>query len=159
MKITSKNYTYFKIKKLLKLKTTILIFDSNIIKVKDWLLIEQTLHDANFQYYRASAKSIKRVLSQTIFKHYSNLINSQILLVFPKDDTNYSLDVFKQLKSKLTFLSLIHKKKVYSAPQIGKINSLNPNSVYSALNKLLINPFNCIYSQLVFYRQNILKSE
>lgn len=126
MHFESRDYQFLKIKQHLKNK--FLLFSNGANKTsQDWLVVEQTLSNANLKYYKIYNKIASKVLKNSIYKNIGQMIKGTFFFL-KLSETSLQLNkqkLFDSLKSVLfTLLSIKLNNKVYSITQIKNIKSL-----------------------------------
>ena len=137
MEITSKNYKIIKTKNYIK-KNNLFFFFSGIHRnSNDWILVEQSLKNINFNYYKIFNRTAEKLLNNSIYKTIKPTINSITFVIKPK-----TIQVSKQILlaslEPLLFNMLAIKlnNKIYQTTQLKNTYSLNYKN-----NKILVFKF------------------
>jgi hypothetical protein len=140
MKFTSKNYKIIKTKDYMKKNNLFFFFGGVNRNSNDWILVEQSLKNMNFNYYKIFNKTTKKTLTDSIFNTIKPAINGIKFLIKPKTKqiskqilmTSFEPLLFNMLAIKLN-------NKIYQATQLKNSYSLNYKD-----SKLLICQFGIV---------------
>jgi len=155
MNFNLKNYKAFKTSAFLRDNKYIVICLCSNFNYEDWTKIERELHKSNLKYHRLLNKVSINLLRKSIFKNYTFLINGPILLLAVKNKKDINIEQCLKFNSKISFLCLKVKSKIYVNSQLAenKFSLKNKNKYTKSLNSLQLSFFSfyknlCLYTQL-----------
>ena len=137
MEITSKNYKIIKTKNYIKKNNLFLFFSGIHRNSNDWILVEQSLKNINFNYYKIFNRTAKKLLNNSIYKTIKPAINSITFVIKPKTK-QVSKQILTASFEPLLFNMLAIKlnNKIYQTTQLKNTYSLNYKD-----NKILVFKF------------------
>lgn len=150
MKIKLKNYKYYKIKNYFKNQKMFFIYNNSDLNFKNWLHLQQNLHNKNLKCYKLNNNLTINFLNNSIFKNLSSLINGSIIIIGLKKNTYTDLLIsqLQNFNTMTTFLSLKLNNKIYSNNQLSTIKTFNYHKQIVIFTKSLKRFFKQPYNKL-----------
>lgn len=139
MDFTTKEYTIKKTKSYIQSNNLLFFFNGINRSSIDWVIVEQSLKNINFDYYKIFNQTSKKTLNNSVYKNVTPLINGITFFIktiaSTKELSNpVLLNSFEPLL--FTLLAVKLNDKIYSHQQLKSIYSLNYKD-----NKLLFFQF------------------
>ena len=139
MDFTTKEYKIQKTKSYVQSNNLFFFFNGINRSSTDWIIVEQSLKNINFDYYKIFNQTSKKTLDNSIYKNITPTINSIIFLMKPISSSKelakpVLLNSFEPLL--FTLLAVKLNNKIYSHYQLKNTYSLNYKD-----NKLLLFQF------------------
>ena len=149
MKFKLKNYKLQKSINYYQKTPIFFIFNISNIRTKNWLKIEQELHNKNLKYYKIHNTLLIKLLNKSVFQKMSLIVNNFTCFVHVNKNTQ-ELTVQKliSLNPFMSFLGLRLNHNLYSLSQLYKISTLNYTKNVNLLTKLMKKMIGFPYSKL-----------
>ena len=150
MKLKLKNYKYYKIKNYFKNQKMFFIYNHSDLNFKNWLHLQQNLHNKNLKCYKLNNNLTINFLNNSIFKNLSSLINGSIIIIGLKKNTytDFLISQLQNFNKMTTFLSLKLNNKIYSNNQLSTIKTFNYHNQIVIFTKSLKRFFKQPYNKL-----------
>lgn len=150
MKLKLKNYKYYKIKNYFKNQKMFFIYNHSDLNFKNWLHLQQNLHNKNLKCYKLNNNLTINFLNNSIFKNLSSLINGSIIIIGLKKNTytDFLISQLQNFNKMTTFLSLKLNNKIYSNNQLSTIETFNYHKQIVIFTKSLKRFFKQPYNKL-----------
>ena len=122
-----KKYQILKIKNFFKNTNFLFIYHSSKLNSKEWIQTEQKLKKLKMEHYKIYNGTSIRIIKRSIYKHYSNIISSLILLIKPKFKSTEIklLELKKKLKMQFVLLIIKFNNKIYMVSQVEDIKTFS----------------------------------
>ena len=127
MKLESKFYKFYKIRRILKTPSLFFIYHINSLNTKSWQKLEQKLIKLNLKYYKIQNKLFNSILKKSKYEDLSALINGPIIFIYPKNDklNELTFNNIINLHPSLQFICCKLNNKFYLLSQINNLKTLD----------------------------------
>jgi hypothetical protein len=140
MEFNLKTYQEQKTKQYVKNSKFILLSINANQKSQNWIVTEQELLKLKLGYYKIYNKTTKKVIKNSIYLNFVNIIGSTFFFLKPVDNkVQIKTNMFQRLDSVLfTTLAIKLNKKVYAPTQSKTIRSFHYEKNMSILYQFLL---------------------